>query len=97
MKIQNDKYYIIRHVPTGLLKVGGQNANFNKVGKIWRGSTIKNHLRMFDYLPGNNLTKRVNHIWEQLHMPVEECVIIEVELIPTDSQALENFITEEME
>ena len=99
MKIKSDKFYIIRHLPTGLLKAGGHNANFNKTGKLWRGSRVKNHLRMFHDGPkkwGETLIERINRIWGQSKMSVEDCVIVEVELTPTQAQPLKDFIEKEM-
>ena len=100
MKIKTDKYYMIRHIPSGLLKTGGHNANFNKTCKIWRGSRVKNHLRLFsDGYPqwGKTLFERINHFWKPSRTPVEECEIIEIDLAPTQTQPLKEFIEEELE
>jgi hypothetical protein len=109
MKIQQDKLYMIRHKPTGLFKASGHNGEFNKVGKIWKGSKIKAHLRQFEsyYRKGMPLVQQIQTEWnkEPRHsyirkiegLSIEDCEIIELEINPKDSQPLADFIVEEMQ
>ncbi len=103
MKTDKDKFYVIRHKPTGLMKAGGQNANFNKTGKLWLGARIKMHLRQFDNYYnsarlGLTLIQSIEQIWNGPHtnFPVDECEVIELELKETNSQPLREFIEKEM-
>lgn len=109
MKIQNDKFYMIRHIPTGLYKTGGNNANFNKTGKIWRGANIKNHLRLFDenykrsrYSHWNSerdspLTEKIDETWKNGTFSIDECEIIEIDFKINDRQSVREFVETEME
>jgi hypothetical protein len=49
MKTKQKNFYKIIHKPTGLFKLGGLNSDFGKIGKIWRGPTIKAHIQQFLY------------------------------------------------
>ena len=104
MKINNDKFYVIRHKPTGLIKAGGQNANFNKTGKLWLGARVKMHLRQFcDRWSERRYGKRdrvtlINEIWDgpYTNFPVDECEIVELELKEIKTHPLRQFVEEEM-
>jgi len=90
---------MIRHIPSGLYKTAGENGNFNTTGKIWRGGTVKNHLRMFQkYRRG--LLESIDDAWTEndfKKFPLNECEIIECSLSEEDNQSLKDFIVEEME
>lgn len=107
MKILNDKYYKIRHIPTGLFKASGQNGEFTSVGKIWRGGNLKAHLRLFETYAakrrGTPLWQEIDQVWingrhngKRKHFPIEECEVVELTLTETSSVPLKNFINEEM-
>ena len=98
MKIKNNKFYFIRHKPTGLIKVGGHNSRFNKTGKLWLGVRIKNHLNMFKNWPkfSTTIIEGLNYMWRRSNFRPEDCEIIEVEFKEISSQPLIDFIEEEM-
>ena len=98
MKIKNDMFYLIRHKPSGLLKGSGCNPTFNKTGKLWRGSGVKSHLRLFELGPSswdNTLLERLDKLWVD-DIKVEDCEIVEIELHETQNQSLKDFIEKEM-
>ena len=99
MKISNDKFYKIRHVPTGLYKMEGENNEFNKIGKIWRGSRVIAHLKQFKSSPMRDrklsISELISFWWKKY--PLEECEIIEFQMTETNSQNLKDFIKEELE
>ena len=99
MKIYANRFYMIRHIPSGLYKTAGENGNFNTTGKIWRGGTVKNHLRMFQkYRRG--LLESIDDAWTSdasKNFPLNECEIIECSISEEDDQPLKDFIVEEME
>lgn len=91
MKIYNNNMYMIKHIPSGLFKLSGQNNKWGKKGKIWKGSAIKNHLRLFSSYT-SNLKSNIELIWNK---KLSDC-IIEMELFEVSNQNLDNFIEEEL-
>ena len=108
MKVTNNKFYIIRHIPTGLVKASGHNRRFSKVGKLWLGGRVKTHLRQYlQYarryyyrgLRGEtgplSLTESMENTWGRTY-PIDECEVVELEVVETRSQPLRQFIELEM-
>ena len=92
MRIQNNKYYKIRDINTGLFKKGGVNTNFTNVGKIWKGSHLKIHLRQFaDYRTGE-----MRSGFSSAGHPFENYEIVEYEMMEINTQNLKDFVAEEM-
>lgn len=107
MKIEQKKFYRIRHTPTGKFKLGGMNSNFGKIGKLWRGATIKAHLQQFLYYFKRrdlDVVTSVQKGWERFsswrkpneNLDINDCEIVEYELIEKRSQPLADFLVEEM-
>lgn len=106
MKIESDKYYRIRHIPTGLYKSEGLNGRFTKEGKMWLGGRLKAHLRLFeDYSVRKGritLVDAIDDAWTTGRMgfgpchPIAECELIEVEMTEKRKQPVSEFIEEEL-
>lgn len=111
MKIKNNKYYKIRHIPTRLFKSEGQNGRFTKEGKIWVGSRLKNHLRLFEnYSVRKDLITLAEAIddawssdaWSSDRMGftpkyhIKDCEIVEIKMFEMVTQDLTKFIEQEM-
>lgn len=108
--INPTKYYKIMHKPTGLFKASGFNGTFNKIGKLWRGSTFKSHLRQFEQYSlkraGVPLSDQVDNHYKRrgkisssrqhVEFPIDECVVVEYELIGHGHKPLRDFIEKEM-
>jgi putative alpha-1,2-mannosidase len=94
MQLKSDKLYKILHKPTGLYKAGGHNSKFNKTGKIWRGGTLKNHLRMFQrYRSLDPLYIQIAKHWG---VDLKDCLVIEYDLCESNCDILKDFVNEEM-
>ena len=108
MVIKSEKYYRIRHVPSGLFKANGFNGDFNRVGKLWKGRNLKAHLRQFESYKqkkdGVPLVNQIDKVYHNERMrkqkrsfALDDCVIDEFELVPYGSRPLRDFIENEME
>lgn len=95
MKLNNDKFYKILHEPSGLFKASGHNSKFNKHGKIWRGSLLKNHLRMFEPYRRSN-EPFLTHLAREWGVDPSNCLIIEYDLAESNCESLSVFVDEEM-
>ena len=102
MLATSEKYYKIIHNPTSLFKASGINGFFNKVGKLWRGQTLKSHLSQFKCFGGNRpLTENINRLYNvgdgyKLKFDIDECEVIEYELVARRTIPLKEFIENEM-
>lgn len=110
MKIKQKNFYKIRHKSTGLFKLGGGNSNFGKIGKIWRGPTIKAHLQLFLYAYKSkrcDIITSIQDFWarcneqswrsKKTNFEVEDCEIVEYEMIEKQTQPLSDFLKKEMD
>ena len=93
MKISNDKFYKIRHTPTGLYKAKGFNGKFTKHGCIWEGKNVKLFLRQFQ-LYKVELIESIQKEWSTFS--INDCEIIEYNMIETQKQKLIYFINKEL-
>jgi hypothetical protein len=99
MKTKKDRMYMIRHIPTNSFKVAGHNANFNSTGKLFRGGIVKSHLRLFQsysHRRDRSLAEVVDSYWKPYYK-IDDCEVVEIELVPIQSQPLREFIEQEME
>ena len=110
MLIKPTKYYKIMHKPTGLFKASGHNGTFNGVGKLWRGQLLKSHLRQFETYSrkkaGISLAEQIDEDFKRegkiassrkrQEFPIDECVVIEYELVGHGHIPLRDFIDKEM-
>lgn len=107
MVIKSEKYYKILHVPSGLFKANGYNGEFNRAGKIWKGQHLKAHLRQFQTTNGirrgEHLVDEINREYTKYRrannttFPVDECIVIEYEMISQKQTPLRDFIENKME
>jgi hypothetical protein len=102
VKIENHKFYKIRHIPTGLYKAPGHNGRFNSTGKIWLGARLKTHLRMFeDYAVRQGravLVDSIDRDWvrDKQQFRLDDCEVVEYVMTETNTQHLREFIETEM-
>jgi hypothetical protein len=107
MKIKQKNFYKIIHKPTGLFKLGGMNSAFGKIGKVWRGPTIKAHIKQFLYyckIEQIDVPSSVQKGWEKFGswrikdkvFKVEDCDIVEYELVEVNRQPLTDFLKNEI-